>query len=192
MMNLDSNDFKKLGIAQKETDKYLTFYNAYLHKFEINTPNRLIAFFSNILLESKYLIYAVEIASGADYEGNKNLGNTQKGDGVRFKGRGHGQITGRSNYEMFTTWVKKTFGVNIDFVKNPEKVAEPQWAVLTGFWYWQFRKLHTYADKGDFNSVHAVWNTGRPASKNINGLRDRVDIEKKVINWLSSIIDENV
>lgn len=55
-----------------------------------------------------------EYASGAAYEGRATLGNTQKGDGVRFKGRGFVQITGRRNY---TDWAKR---LGIDLVGNPE------------------------------------------------------------------------
>lgn len=58
-----------------------------------------------------------EYASGAAYEGRQSLGNTQKGDGVRFKGRGFVQITGRRNY----TDHSKRLGV--DLVSNPALAA---------------------------------------------------------------------
>ncbi|WP_020187778.1 glycoside hydrolase family 19 protein [Methylopila sp. 73B] len=59
-----------------------------------------------------------EYASGAAYEGRKDLGNTVAGDGKRFKGRGFVQLTGRRNY---TDWAQRT---GIDIVANPDLVKE--------------------------------------------------------------------
>lgn len=60
----------------------------------------------------------VELASGIQYEGRIDLGNTKPGDGKRFKGRGFVQITGRKNY---TDWSNR---LSIDLVANPDKVIE--------------------------------------------------------------------
>lgn len=57
--------------------------------------------------------YTEEIASGSAYEGRSDLGNTQSGDGVRFKGRGLVQITGRNNYNKFGKWL------GVDFITEP-------------------------------------------------------------------------
>ena len=61
-----------------------------------------------------------ELASGEDYEGRIDLGNTEPGDGVRFKGRGYVQITGRASY---TYWSQR---LGIDLVNYPEKASEPE------------------------------------------------------------------
>ena len=84
------------------------------NKYSINTPIRFAAFIAQLAHESGSFFYTEELASGAAYEGRKNLGNTVKGDGVTYKGRGFIQITGRANY----TSLSKEFGV--DFVKNPK------------------------------------------------------------------------
>lgn len=68
--------------------------------------------------------YLEEIADGSQYEGREDLGNTQPGDGPRFKGRGFVQITGRNNY---TDWSRR---LGIDLVANPEKAAEPEIAAV--------------------------------------------------------------
>lgn len=64
-----------------------------------------------------------EMASGAAYEGRKDLGNTQKGDGQRFKGRGLVQITGRANY---TDWSKR---LGVDLVGDPKLAKDVRYAV---------------------------------------------------------------
>jgi peptidoglycan hydrolase-like protein with peptidoglycan-binding domain len=63
--------------------------------------------------------YLEELASGEEYEGRESLGNTQPGDGPRFKGRGYVQLTGRSNY---TNWSQR---LGVDLVGNPELAADP-------------------------------------------------------------------
>jgi hypothetical protein len=56
----------------------------------------------------------MEYASGEAYEGRIDLGNTQKGDGVRYKGRGFIQLTGRSNYALYGQ------KLGIDLIGNPD------------------------------------------------------------------------
>jgi predicted chitinase len=55
--------------------------------------------------ESCGLRYPMEIASGADYEGRSDLGNTQPGDGVKFAGTGWIQVTGRANHQEFSDYL---------------------------------------------------------------------------------------
>lgn len=59
-----------------------------------------------------------EYASGSEYEGRAELGNTQPGDGVKYKGRGYVQLTGRTNYKLWSKWLNKPF------VDNPDLVNE--------------------------------------------------------------------
>lgn len=69
--------------------------------------------------------YQEEIASGSAYEGRGDLGNTQPGDGVRFKGRGYVQITGRTNYSRWGQFL------GIDAIANPALLSQPKYAIAT-------------------------------------------------------------
>lgn len=131
-------------------DKYLPFLNKYWDVFKVNTPDRQAAFLAQVGHESGQLRYSEEIASGKAYEGRKDLGNTNPGDGVKYKGRGLIQVTGRANYKIFNEWLHKNnyLTINQSIIDNPEIVSlNPEIAVLSAFWYWDLHKLNQLADR---------------------------------------------
>lgn len=121
---------------------------------DIVTPPRITAFLAQILHESGGFQFMRELASGQAYEGRADLGNTQPGDGVRYKGRGYIQLTGRANY----TKAGKDLG--LDLVNNPELVAEPAIAAKTAVWFWTQKRLNAKADAGDFIGITRAINGG--------------------------------
>lgn len=128
-------------------------------------------FLAQVGHESVSLQYTEEIASGAAYEGRSDLGNTQPGDGVRFKGRSFIQITGRTNYGAFSQWAygKKLTTNPWHFLEHPEQLAEDKWAWLGAVWYWTVARstLNSLADQGDLEGCTWLINGG------LNGLEDR-------------------
>ena len=131
-------------------DKYLPYLNKYWDVFQVNTKDRQAAFLAQVGHESGQLRYSEEIASGKAYEGRKDLGNTNPGDGVKYKGRGLIQVTGRANYKIFNEWLHKNnyLTINQSIIDNPEIVSlNPEIAVLSAFWYWDLHKLNQLADR---------------------------------------------
>jgi putative chitinase len=150
-----------MPFAKSRVATFLPFLNAAMAEFEINTPLRQAAFLAQIGHESGQLRYVKEIASGAAYEGRKDLGNTQPGDGVRFKGRGLIQITGRTNY------TEVMMALDLDCLEHPEVLETPENACRTAAWWWHKRKLNDWADKQDILKITKIINGGT------NGLEDR-------------------
>ena len=131
-------------------DKYLPYLNKYWDVFQVNTKERQAAFLAQVGHESGQLKYAEEVASGRAYEGRKDLGNVNPGDGMKFKGRGLIQVTGRANYKLFDEWLHKNnyLTINQSIIDNPEIVSfNPEIAVLSAFWYWDLHKLNNLADR---------------------------------------------
>ena len=131
-------------------DKYLPYLNKYWGIFQVNTKDRQAAFLAQVGHESGQLKYAEEVASGRAYEGRKDLGNVNPGDGMKFKGRGLIQVTGRANYKLFDEWLHKNnyLTINQSIIDNPEIVSfNPELAVLSAFWYWDLHKLNNLADR---------------------------------------------
>lgn len=125
-------------------DIYVPLLNQYMDKYQINTKARIAPFLANVAHESAQFNRTEEIASGEAYEGRVNLGNTQPGDGKRFKGRGLIQTTGRSNYKAVSDALK------IDFVVNPWLLEKPAPATESACWFWAKAKgLNTIADYPD-------------------------------------------
>ena len=155
--------------------KYLPHLQTLLPKYEINTPLRIAHFLAQVGHESLNFYYYREIASGKAYEGRKDLGNTEVGDGVRFRGRGIIQITGRANYKECSLFL---FGDTrlLDF---PELLELPENGVGAACWFWTKKNLNFYADKDDLLTITKRINGGT------NGYRDRhsrLILAKKALN----------
>lgn len=141
--------------------KWIDAINQTLAKYEINTPLRIAHFIAQIGHESERLFYVCEIASGAAYEGRKDLGNIEAGDGVKYKGRGLIQITGRNNYQLLST------ALGIDLIKNPAMLETPQYAAMSAGWFWSAHHLNVLADNDLLTQITKAINGS------INGLDDR-------------------
>jgi len=128
---------------------------------QITTQRRALMFVAQTAHESGGYRWREEIATGAAYEGRRDLGNNRPGDGRRFKGRTYIQITGRTNY----TAVSKALGV--DFLENPELLSKPVYAAMGAAWWWRSHGCNAIADTGDFLAVTRRVNGGT------NGLADR-------------------
>lgn len=148
--------------------------NEYGGQIGIDQPHRLTHFLAQELHESGGFRYDKELASGAAYEGRKDLGNTQKGDGVKFKGRGPEQLTGRSNYARFTKWVRTFIPDAPDFTVKPELINTDPYEGLTAIWFWSVgnstgKSLNIYADQNNIEMITRKVNGG------LNGYDDRLD-----------------
>ncbi len=132
----------------------------------IDTPLRMAHFLAQTGHESGDLLYTEELASGQAYEGRADLGNTQPGDGPKFKGRGLIQLTGRANYVAYG----QSIGQDLTVDGNWTKIAtDPSLAVDVACWFWTRRNLNALADADDLETITKRVNGG------LNGLQDRSD-----------------
>jgi predicted chitinase len=83
---------KAVGVPSAKANLYAPYLVKAMDEASINTKTRIQFFLAQVLHESANFIYFEELASGAAYEGRRDLGNTQPGDGKRFKGRGPVQL----------------------------------------------------------------------------------------------------
>ena len=149
----------------KTIDLFYPFLLKAMEEYFINTPNRMKFFLAQIGHESGGLKYMEELASGEAYEGRKDLGNFNPGDGVKYKGRGLIQITGAYNYSVVSS------ALNHDFLKYPEHLSEPRWAVWSATWYWWYHGLNKVADIGTLKSFKTAT---KLINGGYNGLKDRL------------------
>ncbi|MBP8293959.1 MAG: glycoside hydrolase family 19 protein [Caldilineaceae bacterium] len=140
------------------------------------TPERLAAFLAQIGHESASLRYVAEVwgptPSQKRYEGRKDLGNIEPGDGSRYRGRGLIQTTGRANYAAVRDRLRRRLGPEVpDFEAEPDLLEHIRWAVWSAADYWDWRGLNTLAASGaaaDFERITRRINGG------LNGQPDRL------------------
>jgi putative chitinase len=113
--------------------------------YQIDTPQEYAHFLAQACHETDHFKTLREYASGTAYEGRVDLGNTRPGDGVKFRGRGIFQTTGRANYTQLG--LKK--GNRDIFVNSPELLEQPEYAVWSACEYWLTRNLNDVANHAD-------------------------------------------
>jgi predicted chitinase len=158
--------------AAKRAD-YLPFIQQAMAEFGITSYLREAAFLAQLAHESAELRYMEEIASGAAYEGRKDLGNTQPGDGKRYKGRGPIQLTGRANYTKYGGLL------GLDLVNNPTVAATKEVGFRIAGEFWKLNGLNELADQQQFKTITKRINGG------YNGLDDRIKYYDRAKSVLS-------
>jgi len=135
------------------------------------------AFMAQMALESDRFKSMVEYGSDAYFNGKygpqtqtgKNLGNTQPGDGAKFRGRGYIQLTGRWNYGHFGKKAPPTGAGITDILDHPEKAAEYVNAADIALAYWRGRTRNKVTDWCDVAQVRKTIN---PGQKHITNARN--------------------
>jgi predicted chitinase len=158
------------NLSDAKRSAYVPHLQSAMKEFEIVSPLREAAFLAQIAHESGEFRWMEEIwgptATQKRYEPPTELaaqlGNTELGDGKRFKGRGPIQITGRDNYRRFGDLL------GLDLVSNPEAAAAPEVGFRIAGLYWKRRGLNELADVGDFEKITRRINGG------LNGQSDRL------------------
>ena len=160
---IGADELKQIVPSVKNAVLIATPLNEALFTYGItDTPIREAMFIAQVAHESGSFHYTQEIASGEAYEGRQDLGNVERGDGVRFKGRGYIQVTGRANYKACGE------AIGIDLIQHPELLEDIPNACRSAAWFWYMKGLNDLADKDDFLTITKRINGGT------NGWKERM------------------
>lgn len=165
------------GSTQLRAATWLNPIQSACNAYAINSPLEVAAFLATIGVESWRLLFTAELwgptAAQQEYEPPsekaKALGNTDPGDGERYKGRGLIQITGKANYAICS------LALNLPLLDHPELLQAPDNAALSAAWFWSNNNLNQWADAGNFLAVSRAVNLGNPHSMVMpNGYSERL------------------
>ena len=169
------------GARIDRASRFAPYLSVGMAFYGIDTPARQAAFLANVGHESGGLKYVSEIwgptPAQQRYEGRKDLGNTQPGDGSRFRGHGLIQTTGRANHALVRDRLRARFHDVPDFEAEPAALMDTQWASLSACDYWDMKGLNALADAGDFDGICDLINRGRKTEEigDTNGYEDRCE-----------------
>ncbi|WP_141670737.1 glycoside hydrolase family 19 protein [Gilliamella sp. Choc3-5] len=174
-------------IYQIDKTLFVSLLNSSLKKFNITTPYQKAHFLAQCFHESAGFESTLEFSSGINYEPDvhkdaiKN-GNTKKGDGPKYKGRGLIQLTWKNNYIKFSKYE------GVDFVANPDLIAQNmKYSIDVSCWFWRFNGdiYKKYNANGDINILidnekDNVTLVTKAVNGGRNGLEHRIRIFNKI------------
>jgi putative chitinase len=173
-MTITASDIREMSrTAAERIVQGIVDHQHFIAQGGIDTPLRLCHFMAQLAHESAHFRVTREFASGAAYEGRRDLGNTQPGDGPRYRGRGLIQTTGRANYQEARDDIRRIIPGAPDFEADPVQLEGFPWALLAGISYWRRRNINRHADRDDVIAVTRAINGG------LNGLDDRKQYVRK-------------
>jgi len=107
-------------------------------------------------------------------------GDTDSGDGWRYRGRGPIQLTGKANYSAFSA------DMDVDAVDDPDQVSEDkEIALMSAIWFWNKNGLNKYADSGDIKTMTKRINGG------YIGLEDRIHHWKEALHAMGAEVENH-
>ena len=162
-MQITAAHIRRIAPKAKDADALAASITQWAPTFGITTPLRMAHFLAQCAHETMGFVLMTEMASGRQYEWNAKLGITHAGDGVKFKGRGLLQLTGRANYQAYAN---SPF-CNGDLMSHPDWLAKLPGAVKSAMWYWMSRGLNALADQDNVFAITRKINGGT------NGLEQR-------------------
>lgn len=209
-MNISVGELQEIMGCNKEVaSAYTLNLNKFMKEYGINSKERVAMFLAqvghesgrlkrvveNLNYSSKGLIttwpsrYNKELAERhhrkpeliANHVYGGRMGNSNTGDGWKYRGRGLIQLTGYDNYMAYQ--IDSGDPVTV----RPDLLERSEYAVKVSCWYWKKNNLNKWADEGDIVRCSSVINTGKSSSpeKFINGLDDRKALYRKALSVLS-------
>lgn len=166
-----------MPLAGNRAALFLPHINRTLTDYQITSRLAVCAFLAQLAHESGEFRFLREIWGPTPaqllYEDRADLGNTEKGDGRRFCGRGLIQVTGRVNYRDCGR------NLEIDLLATPERLEEPECACRSAGWFWNSRNLTKVAETGDFKKVTKLINGG------LNGYEQRLAYYQRALKIIT-------
>jgi putative chitinase len=168
---------------------HLYYFIQTFRKYKINTPLRIAHFLAQITHETGNFKWLVELGNKAYFnkydiqyapKKAKELGNTQKGDGYKFKARGFIHLTGRANYQAYKNYS------GVDVITNPDLAARIDIALDIAGWYWTKNNINTYADRDDMDAVTVRINAGKNQMSERKAYLGYYKFQKLTLEFLES------
>ena len=174
----------KLSMSSSNESIWNEIWNKYGQNLGIKDNKAYLYLLGQIKHESDNFKHMTELSDGSVYEGRQDLGNVNKGDGKKYKGRGPIQVTGRYNYEKIYNdfFVPNGLG-QYNIVDNPNLADDPRIGALLSLGWLAVTEngKKAIAESNNYN----IQGLTKAINGGYNGLDDRIKRTNELIKQYS-------